>query len=427
MKAALTKTFVDRKARGLLESSGKPQLDIFDIETKGLGVRVGAETISVIISISINRKKHFEVVGNVSEEAPFLLLKEIAERRLKALKKLRVSKRKRKGVAKESLDDVLKRYIAAPRRDGKAKSRRTAESYRQVMDLTFASELQEDIGTFVPVRLRALYKEKHDALGPPLEGKDYAAGFWRLHNSLRVFKATLRWYARSLQRDTDPWPMDLIVYQTRAKPLPLQVSAREAMHIIVRTLRSIETEASRCCEFLVFTGLRLENGRTLDSNQILRGVVTVNSKKGWVQIPLNKQALAVTKGHTGQVFNCTASQLRSPLYHASKVLGLGGMSRVRPLSVHDLRKIFESAARGLGLDSAVWKTLMGRCHDKLSEAYGAAQSFDILAAATQRVADYIDPSVPAAGRDRHPRRFRSRNIECTNAIAPMSPPKVVAE
>lgn len=416
MKALLTKTFVDRKARGLLESSGKPQLDIFDIETKGLGVRVGAETISVIVSISINRKKHFEVVGNVCELTPFLLLKEVAEGRLKALKKQRVNRRKRKGVAKETLDEVVKRYIAAPQRSGKPKSPKTAESYREVMDLTFASELQEDIASFVPARLRALYKEKHDALGPPGNGKDYAKGFWRLHGSLRVLKATLRWYARSLQRDTDPWPMDLIVYQTRAKPLPLQVSAREAMHIIVRTLRSIGTEASLCCEFLVFTGLRLENGRTLDSNQILRGVVTVNSKKGWVQIPVNRQALAVTKGRTGRVFNCTVGQLKSPLYHASKALGLGGASRVRPLSVHDLRKIFESAARGLGLDSAVWKTLMGRAHDKLSESYGAAQSFDILAAATQRVADYIDPpgnrvpAVPAAGRDRRPRQILSRGF-----------------
>lgn len=411
MQAILTKTFIDRKARVLLESSGKPQLDIFDIETKGLGVRVGAETVSVFLLLSVNGKKHFEVVGNVGEQTPFLALKEVAEARLKVLKKLRVSKRKRKGVTAETLDAVVNRYIAAPRRDGKPKSPRTRQSYRQVMDLNFATELHEDIGNFTPARLRALYKEKHELLGPPGEGKDYANGFWRLHNSLRVCKATLRWYARSLQRDTDPWPMDLIVYQTRPKPLPLQVSAREAMHIIVHTFRCIETEASRCCQFLIFTGLRLENGRTLDSSQILRGVVTVNSKKGWVQIPLNKQALAVTKGRMGRVFNCTKGQLQSPLHHASKALGLGGMSRVRPLCVHDLRKIFESAARGLGLDSAVWKTLMGRAHDKLSESYGAAQSFDTLAAATQRVANYIDPpsdfdspavSVPA--RFRRPRR-----------------------
>lgn len=63
----------------------------------------------------------------------------------------------------------------------------------------------------------------------------------------------------------------------------------------------------------------------------------------------------------------------------------------RPEFASYLSTIFESAARGLGLDSAVWKSLMGRAHDKLSASYGAAQPFDVLAAATQRVADHIDP------------------------------------
>lgn len=231
--------------------------------------------------------------------------------------------------------------------------------------------------------LSVIHQARVKAFGPANEEGEMPRGWMTYHNQLGVLKILGNYWAAHCGRPR-PWPLSIKVLSSDERPLPIQATGTDAQHLIVRSLRSIDSYAARCCEFLLFSGWRMNEARKLEAEEVIGGCVTQKIKTRVRSVPLNRQCLALVAGKTGRAFLCTEDQLRTPMERVCKALGVH-------LCIHDLRKIFVSVAIGrVRMDRVLKNILVGHTQEKLDATYASSQPLEVILATSQAVADHLD-------------------------------------
>jgi integrase len=373
------------------------QYTVWDLAVEGCGVRVSRSTKSCVISVRIGTAKKFETIGRVLPDQPYEYLRELAIRRIRELRRQRLSRLPLRpaGADSETLSQALESYVIAH----PELATRTIQGYRKVLHRAVPWLMDQPVVLLVAPEILRLNQEHLEQLTKKDPVNKPPIGFWSWQSVLRTLRAVLCWHAAQKER-TNPWPhaRALRIRAPTARELPVELQSIAGRRRLKEGLRAIDSTLARAVMFICYTGIRRGAAGRLSANNLLaNGVLEFTSKKRVIRIPLSRQAAALLDPSSmSGLLRVGDKRLAEPL---TKIFGERQTPRGKRACVtpHDLRRYFKSVGAELGIDPTVMNLLVGHTVKGIDRHYVAKLRLSVLRAAAQKIANEIDDPMEIAG------------------------------
>jgi hypothetical protein len=143
-----------------------------------------------VISVWLGGGRKFETIGRVAADSPFEYLRELAVKRIRAIKRERLPRtplRQLPEATAETLRRALSGYVAAY----PELSERTIEDYQDSLERGFGPQMDQPASLLVSDEILRLNSEHLEVLTKNDPTNKPPVGYWRWQGTLRILRTVL--------------------------------------------------------------------------------------------------------------------------------------------------------------------------------------------------------------------------------------------